>query len=316
MLRKCKLFSHIAMLLIGILVLTIDSPIPANAYRGDGSYQEEANQEIHSGKEEISSKEDAVEVIAQLGEAKTEETTLEAMLDKPAQNGLEMAKASEAASQTELPEDGVAAEAAGIQTEESTLEDTFGTAEEIVEKIEKAKEEERAAREAKKKKEKEEKIRAERKIALDESRTAGRTLKKRKEISLSARELDCLQRIVQAEAGNEDIMGKLLVANVVLNRYRSEKFPDSIEEIVTQTSYGAYGLVYQFTPTRPGGGYWSAVPSEETKEAVERALNGEDYSEGALYFASRSGANPSHMSWFDRKLTWLFKHGNHEFYVG
>ena len=155
-----------------------------------------------------------------------------------------------------------------------------------------------------------------RKIALDESRTAGRTLKKRKEISLSARELDCLQRIVQAEAGNEDIMGKLLVANVVLNRYRSEKFPDSIEEIVTQTSYGAYGLVYQFTPTRPGGGYWSAVPSEETKEAVERALNGEDYSEGALYFASRSGANPSHMSWFDRKLTWLFKHGNHEFYVG
>ena len=311
MLRRCKLFSHIAILLIGILVLTIDSPIPANAYRGDGSYQEDAYQGEAAS--------EVVEAIALSGkteaETENEDTWLDAVLDKPAENGQKLAKAAEETKPAELPAHGVAAEAIKRQAVPG-LEDTFGKAEDIVKKIEEAKKAERAARKAQKKKEAEEKARAERKKVLDESRTAGRTLKKRKEIQLSARELDCLQRIVQAEAGNEDIMGKLLVANVVLNRYRSEKFPDSIEEIVTQTSYGAFGLVYQFTPTKPGGGYWSAVPSEETIEAVERALNGEDYSEGALYFASRSGANPSHMSWFDRKLTWLFKHGNHEFYVG
>ena len=54
--------------------------------------------------------------------------------------------------------------------------------------------------------------------------------------------------------------------------------------------------------------------TEETIEAVERALNGEDYSEGALYFAARRYANSNHMSWFDRNLTKLFRHGNHEFY--
>lgn len=316
MLKKCKLFSHIAILLIGILVLTIDSPIPAIAYRGDGSYQEENNQGEEASTE-------AVEAIALTGETETEiqntqntqDTLLTAILDKPAEDGRKLAEAAKEAKQAELLEKAKAAETENGQAAPE-LEEVFGKAEDVVKKIEAAEEARRAAEEAEKKKKAEEKKKAEREKVLDESRTAGRTLKKRKAIQLSARELDCLQRIVQAEAGNEDIMGKLLVANVVLNRYRSEKFPDSIEEVVTQTSYGAYGLVYQFTPTRPGGGYWKAVPSEETIEAVERALNGEDYSEGALYFASRSGANPTHMSWFDRKLTWLFKHGNHEFYKG
>ncbi|HAU86473.1 MAG TPA: hypothetical protein DCW90_13555 [Lachnospiraceae bacterium] len=43
-------------------------------------------------------------------------------------------------------------------------------------------------------------------------------------------------------------------------------------------------------------------------------LNGEDKSEGALYFMSRSMAKASSVTWFDRSLTRVFKHGTHEFY--
>ena len=41
-----------------------------------------------------------------------------------------------------------------------------------------------------------------------------------------------LEKIVQAEAGNQDHQGKLLVANVILNRVKNEKFPSTIREVV------------------------------------------------------------------------------------
>ena len=132
---------------------------------------------------------------------------------------------------------------------------------------------------------------------------------------LSDRDYDALCRIVQAEAGHEDFMGKVLVANVVLNRYKSDIFPDSVYDVVTQTHYGSNGLVYQFSPAKPGCSFWYATPSEETILAVEKALNGTDYSEGALYFVARDKADPGNVSWFDRNLTKLFKHGNHEFFA-
>lgn len=45
-----------------------------------------------------------------------------------------------------------------------------------------------------------------------------------------------------------------------------------------------------------------------------RALDGEDISEGALYFAARDYADSKRMRWFDEKLTLLFRHGGHEFF--
>lgn len=122
-------------------------------------------------------------------------------------------------------------------------------------------------------------------------------------------ELDVLQRIVEAEAGNEDEDGKLLVANVVLNRVDSDRFPGTVTEVVFQQSKG----VTQFSPVASGRIHTVEV-SEETVAAVERALAGEDISQGALYFAARKYASSSKMRWFDEKLTFLFRHGGHEFY--
>lgn len=147
-------------------------------------------------------------------------------------------------------------------------------------------------------------------MASSGQRTVGcGTLELTKEMELTKEEWEILCRIVEAEAGNQDEDGKLLVANVVLNRVRDDAFPDSVTEVVFQKSNG----VTQFSPVSDGSFYRVKV-SEETTEAVQRALSGEDISEGALYFAAREFAASDKMKWFDTKLTFLFSHGGHEFF--
>lgn len=135
-------------------------------------------------------------------------------------------------------------------------------------------------------------------------------LAQEKKYKLSEQDYDTLLRIVEAEAGGEDEYGKLLVANVVLNRVNSEIFPDTVTEVVMQKGDG----VAQFTPTVDGR-FQNVTISDETYEAVERALYGEDISQGALYFCARNRADSSMMRWFDQKLTKLFVYGNHEFFL-
>lgn len=136
-----------------------------------------------------------------------------------------------------------------------------------------------------------------------------RLLERSESYLLSEEDLDILMRIVEAEAGNQDVEGRLLVANVVLNRVGSDKFPDTVKDVVFQEQNG----VNQFSPVS-NGSIWKVQISEETDEAVERALDGEDISDGALYFVSRQYADSTKMGWFDRHLTYLFEHGGHEFF--
>ena len=70
------------------------------------------------------------------------------------------------------------------------------------------------------------------------------------------------------------------------------------------------GKTYQFSPTKPGGRYYKVTADELTIECVDRALRGEDYSQGALYFCMKTSSN----SWFNTSLQFLFKHQDHYFY--
>lgn len=126
---------------------------------------------------------------------------------------------------------------------------------------------------------------------------------------ISEEDYEVLLRIVEAEAGGEDIEGKMLVAGVVMNRVASEDFPDTVKEVVFQRSENSV----QFSPAYSGR-YYTVVVSEETIEAVNRVLEGEDISCGALYFAARKRADSENMRWFDEELTFLFSHGGHEFF--
>lgn len=54
--------------------------------------------------------------------------------------------------------------------------------------------------------------------------------------------------------------------------------------------------------------------SNTTREAVNRAIDGEDLSQGALYFIAKDQAETDNIAWFDETLTHLFDHGGHSFY--
>ena len=141
--------------------------------------------------------------------------------------------------------------------------------------------------------------------ALEEERRREEEKKAASRKAVSDDDYQVLLRIVQAEAGVCDEKGKILVANVVLNRVKSQEFPDSVRSVVNEPS--------QFSPVSDGS-INSVKVTEETKECVNRALEGEDYSDGALYFMNRRGSRSRAVSWFDSHLTYLFRHQNHEFF--
>lgn len=119
-----------------------------------------------------------------------------------------------------------------------------------------------------------------------------------------------LLKIVEAEAGGEDLKGKILVANVIFNRIKSPDFPSNVTDVVWERSGGST----QFSPVADGRIYTVTV-SEETKEAVNRAIDGEDYSHGALYFMEERYADEENVKWFKDELKFLFRHGVHDFYT-
>lgn len=89
-------------------------------------------------------------------------------------------------------------------------------------------------------------------------------------------DIDLIAACVEAEAGNQDLTGKRLVADVILNRVDSEDFPDTIEGVISQPRHFAT--------------YWNgmidkAEPSEETYKAVRMEMKERSYP-GLLYFDS------------------------------
>lgn len=135
------------------------------------------------------------------------------------------------------------------------------------------------------------------------------TLQQRFCIEVTDADIETLFKIVEAEAGGEDRTGKLLVANVVINRVRSMAFPDTVVDVVYQGEQS----VAQFSPVS-NGVINKVNVSEETKEVVYSALKGEDVSNGALFFMARKYTPLENAQWFDNNLTFLFTYGGHDFY--
>ena len=72
-----------------------------------------------------------------------------------------------------------------------------------------------------------------------------------------------LERIVEAEAGDQDLKGRILVANVIMNRVKSKHFPNTIKAVVFAHR--------QFSPIQ-NGRYYRVTVSQKTKKAVKKAL--------------------------------------------
>lgn len=125
-----------------------------------------------------------------------------------------------------------------------------------------------------------------------------------KKIILTYQDIKSLEKIVEAEASTEQMKGKILVANVVLNRLTQSNKAKSVNDIVLERR--------QFESVSRGR-YYTARPSPETKEAVNKALQ-KDYSKGALYFMNPEISDRDNVRWFRENLELTVKHKSHSFY--
>lgn len=124
-------------------------------------------------------------------------------------------------------------------------------------------------------------------------------------IAITEEDYNNLVRIVEAEATGLDVKAKILVANVVINRVFSKEFPDNVTDVIYQ------GNGVQFQPIMDGR-FYSVTLTDTSYEAVDRALVGEDYSDGALFFAASASAGEG--SWFAMNLNRLFEYNGHVFF--
>lgn len=81
----------------------------------------------------------------------------------------------------------------------------------------------------------------------------------------SREEIQLLENLVECEAGAEPYAGKVAVANVVFNRVKSKKFPNTIHDVIYQKN--------QFEPVVTGMIY-NRTASADSKRAVREALQG------------------------------------------
>ncbi len=115
-------------------------------------------------------------------------------------------------------------------------------------------------------------------------------IKQQEAVDYSRDELKLLACLVHAEAGNQSYEGKLAVANIVLNRIKSSKYPDSMKAVIYQSG--------QFSVARSGSlekqlnnyenyGSWSQKLSIK---AARAALSGSNNIGSRLYFHSYRSA--------------------------
>jgi N-acetylmuramoyl-L-alanine amidase len=93
-------------------------------------------------------------------------------------------------------------------------------------------------------------------------------------------ELKLLARLVSGEARGEPYIGQVAVAAVVLNRVRSDDFPDTISGVIFQP--GAFDAVWD--------GQFDMEPTASCIRAARDAMNGWDPTGGCTYYYNPSTA--------------------------
>lgn len=98
--------------------------------------------------------------------------------------------------------------------------------------------------------------------------------------------LELLAMVVEAEAGNQDLYGKRLVVDVVLNRVDDPTWPDTIYEVLCQDD--------QFTTMWDGSVERLLEPSEDSFLAVRMELESRTNSEIVYFTAEGYGEYGTH----------------------
>lgn len=113
-----------------------------------------------------------------------------------------------------------------------------------------------------------------------------------------------LARIIRSEAGGQPIAGRIGVGNVVLNRVASDRYPDTVHDVVFDEQFGL-----QFQPT--GNGTVYIEPNEECLICAYLALEGYNTVGDSMYFVNPRAADDS---WFQGSKEFTVRIGDHDFY--
>lgn len=121
--------------------------------------------------------------------------------------------------------------------------------------------------------------------------------------TVSPADKDLMARLVRAEAVGEPYAGKVAVAVVVLNRVKSNEFPNTIRNVIYEKSNGYYA----FTPVQ--NGEINKAADAESKRAVNEAIALGSQGNGSLYFFNSKTAKSDWI--LTREVTVTI--GNHRF---
>lgn len=121
-------------------------------------------------------------------------------------------------------------------------------------------------------------------------------------ISASASDLDVLASLIQAEAGGEPYLGKVAVGAVCVNRLKTGRYGGSIRNVIYAPN--------QFCTVRLGMLRTVSKDSDSYRAAVQ-AFNGDDPSNGSLYFYNPRTASSS----WSKSRPVKAKIGNHVFTI-
>ncbi len=130
-------------------------------------------------------------------------------------------------------------------------------------------------------KEEEEKLR---KKQAEEKAKKETEIKQRDETDYTEEELKLLACLVHSEAGDQSYEGKLAVANVVLNRMKSKKFPNTMKDVIYQP--GQFSVAKNGSLKKQLSNYenYSSKSHKLTIKAAKAALSGENNIGDRLYF--------------------------------
>ena len=113
-----------------------------------------------------------------------------------------------------------------------------------------------------------------------------------------------LSKIISAESAGESLLGQIAVGDVILNRVKSDQFPNTIYGVIFDRKWGV-----QFSPTADGRIHNS--PTYTATLAAKICLEGVSLSDNAIYFLNPRAAQSN---WIVNNRHYLYTIGNHDFY--
>ena len=114
-----------------------------------------------------------------------------------------------------------------------------------------------------------------------------------------------LSKIINAESRGESLIGQIAVGDVIMNRVKSNQYPNTIYGVIFDRKYGV-----QFSPILDGSIY--QTPSFTATLAAKICLEGTSLSDNAMFFLNPREAQSN---WIVKNREYAYTIGGHDFYL-